>query len=45
MFDLFTILFSGLIYANHGGKIIDYLLKQLRDASVDVSFFYKGPIF
>ena len=26
----------GLIHANHGGEIIDYLLSQLRDAASDV---------
>lgn len=29
----------GLIHANHGGDIIDYLLSQLKNASNDVSFF------
>lgn len=29
----------GLIHANHGGDIIDYLLGQLKNASNDVSFF------
>lgn len=28
----------GLIHANHGGDIIDYLLGQLKNASNDVSF-------
>lgn len=28
----------GLIHANHGGDIIDYLLSQLKNASNDVSF-------
>lgn len=27
----------GLIHANHGGEIIDYLLSQLKNASNDVS--------
>lgn len=27
----------GLIHANHGGDIIDYLLSQLKSASNDVS--------
>lgn len=27
----------GLIHANHGGDIIDYLLSQLKNASNDVS--------
>ena len=27
----------GLIHANHGGDIIDYLLNQLKNASNDVS--------
>jgi 26S proteasome regulatory subunit N2 len=26
----------GLIHANHGGDIIDYLLSQLKNASIDV---------
>lgn len=30
----------GLIHANHGGDIIDYLLSQLKNASNDVSSFY-----
>lgn len=33
----------GLIHANHGGDIIDYLLSQLKNASNDVSvrvFFF-----
>lgn len=29
----------GLIHANHGGDIIDYLLSQLKNASNDVRFF------
>jgi len=29
-------LLIGLIHANHGGEMIDYLLSQLRDASSDV---------
>lgn len=29
----------GLIHANHGGDIIDYLLSQLKNASNDVSFY------
>lgn len=29
----------GLIHANHGGDIIDYLLGQLKNASNDVRFF------
>lgn len=29
----------GLIHANHGGDIIDYLLSQLKNASNDVSFW------
>lgn len=28
---------AGLIHANHGGEITDYLLNQLKDASTDVS--------
>lgn len=28
----------GLIHANHGGDIIDYLLSQLKNASNDVRF-------
>lgn len=36
----------GLIHANHGGDIIDYLLSQLKNASNDVSFFFlKGMLF
>jgi len=27
---------TGLIHANHGGEMIDYLLSQLRDATSDV---------
>lgn len=34
------ILILGLIHANHGGEITDYLLNQLKDASTDVSFFF-----
>lgn len=30
----------GLIHANHGGDIIDYLLSQLKNASNDVSFLF-----
>lgn len=29
----------GLIHANHGGDIIDYLLSQLKNASNDVRIF------
>lgn len=29
----------GLIHANHGGDIIDYLLSQLKSASNDASFY------
>ena len=29
----------GLIHANHGGKITDYLLQQLKEATTDVSCF------
>lgn len=29
----------GLIHANHGGDIIDYLLSQLKSASNDVRFW------
>ena len=35
---LFSLLVAGLIHANHGGKIIEYLLQQLKNASSDVSF-------
>ena len=28
----------GLIHANHGGKIIDYLTQQLKNATTDVRF-------
>lgn len=31
----------GLIHANHGGDIIDYLLSQLKNASNDVRISYK----
>ena len=27
---------TGLIHANHGGKIIDYLIQQLKSATTDV---------
>lgn len=30
----------GLIHANHGGDIIDYLLSQLKNASNDVRISY-----
>ena len=30
----------GLIHANHGGEITDYLLGQLKDASTDVSILF-----
>ena len=33
---------TGLIHANHGGKIIDYLLQQLDSASTDVSSEISG---
>lgn len=29
----------GLIHANHGAKIIDYLLAQLKDAQNEVRFY------
>lgn len=29
----------GLIHANHGGKMVDYLLKELKEASSDVSCY------
>lgn len=32
----------GLIHANHGGDIIDYLLNQLKNASNDVSLRMKN---
>ena len=32
----------GLIHANHGGDIIDYLLSQLKNASNDVSTMTLG---
>ena len=35
---LFSLLVAGLIHANHGGKIIEYLLQQLKNATSDVSF-------
>ena len=31
-----TLSVVGLIHANHGGEMIDYLLSQLRDATSDV---------
>lgn len=31
--------FVGLIHANHGGEITEYLLNQLKDASTDVSSY------
>ena len=31
-------LFAGLIHANHGGNITDYLLNQVKDATSDVSY-------
>ena len=34
--SLLLFLFTGLIHANHGGKIIDYLLQQLKNATTDV---------
>ena len=34
----FSLLVAGLIHANHGGKIIEYLLQQLKNATSDVSF-------
>lgn len=34
----------GLIHANHGGDIIDYLLNQLKNASNDVSISMKNHI-
>ena len=34
--------FSGLIHANHGENITDYLLNQVKDATSDVS---KQPKF
>lgn len=39
-FLYYLILILGLIHANHGGEITDYLLNQLKDASTDVSFFF-----
>ena len=36
--NFFNLFFLGLIHANHGGEITDYLLNQLKDASTDVSF-------
>lgn len=29
-------MFPGLIHANHGGEITEYLLGQLKDASTDI---------
>ena len=34
----FSLFVAGLIHANHGGKIIEYLLQQLKNATSDVSF-------
>ena len=34
----FPLFVAGLIHANHGGKIIEYLLQQLKNATSDVSF-------
>ena len=31
-------LLTGLIHANHGGKIIEYLIQQLKSATTDVRF-------
>ena len=36
---LFLDLVTGLIHANHGGKIIEYLLQQLKNATTDVRFY------
>ena len=33
----FSLPVAGLIHANHGGKIIDYLLQQLKNATSEVS--------
>ena len=33
----FSQLFAGLIHANHGHSIIEYLLQQLKGATTDVS--------
>ena len=33
-------IFSGLIHANHGGNITDYLLNQVKDATSDVSLTF-----
>ena len=32
----------GLIHANHGGDIMEYLLNQLKEATNDVSISMKG---
>ena len=34
----FFVIVAGLIHANHEGKIIDYLIQQLKNATTDVSF-------
>ena len=36
---LISYLVTGLIHANHGGKIIEYLLQQLKNATTDVRFY------
>ena len=38
-FLIFLDLVTGLIHANHGGKIIEYLLQQLKNATTDVRFY------
>lgn len=42
MFVSFSLFVAGLIHANHGGKIIEYLLQQLKNATSDVSFTSAG---
>ena len=34
--EVWFCILPGLIHANHGGKIIDYLMQQLKNATTDV---------
>ena len=34
--EVWFYILPGLIHANHGGKIIDYLMQQLKNATTDV---------
>ena len=46
MISILNLLFSpGLIHANHGGEMTDYLLNQLKDATTDVSAILSTLIF